>query len=163
VLLALLARPQVKAWCGTRAVLRPVLPADHAEAGLPVRYALIGLSLIIGTSFFIVFGWLSDRIGRLKIILAGCAIAAVTYFPLFAGLTHFVNPTSRRSRKRTRSRSLPTSRPATSIFVGPWSTFRSATAPRTSSTKSGLSFKVERAGAKSVDMTIGSTEGRSGR
>ena len=37
---------------------------------------LIGGSLIIGTPFFIVFGWLSDRIGRLKIILAGCAIAA---------------------------------------------------------------------------------------
>ena len=55
-------------------------------------YELIGLSLIIGTPFFIVFGWLSDRIGRLKIILAGCAIAAITYFPLFAGLTHYVNP-----------------------------------------------------------------------
>src|SRR4029077_6976560 len=55
-------------------------------------YALIGLSLAIGTPFFIVFGWLSDRIGRLKIILAGCLIAAVTYFPLFAGLTHYVNP-----------------------------------------------------------------------
>src|ERR1700687_1510242 len=42
-------------------------------------YALVGLSLLIGTPFFIVFGWLSDRIGRLKIILAGCAIAAAHY------------------------------------------------------------------------------------
>src|SRR6267378_2965374 len=55
-------------------------------------YTLIGLSLLIGTPFFIVFGALSDRIGRLKIILAGCLIAAVTYFPLFKGLTHYVNP-----------------------------------------------------------------------
>ncbi len=55
-------------------------------------YLMIGISLIIGTPFFIVFGWLSDRIGRLKIILAGCAIAAITYFPLFAGLTHYINP-----------------------------------------------------------------------
>src|ERR1700741_2962782 len=55
-------------------------------------YALIGLSLIIGTPFFLVFGWLSDRIGRLKIILAGCLIAAVTYFPLFGALTHYANP-----------------------------------------------------------------------
>ena len=55
-------------------------------------YALIGLSLIIGTPFFLVFGWLSDRIGRLKIILAGCAIAAVAYFPLFGALTHYANP-----------------------------------------------------------------------
>src|SRR5258705_11776 len=46
-------------------------------------YGLIGLSLVIGTPFFILFGWLSDRIRRLQIILAGCLIAAVTYFPLF--------------------------------------------------------------------------------
>src|SRR5499426_1005457 len=55
-------------------------------------YMLIAVSLIIGTPFFIFFGWLSDRIGRLKIILAGCAIAALTYFPLFGALTHYVNP-----------------------------------------------------------------------
>ena len=55
-------------------------------------YTLIGLSLLIGTPFFIVFGALSDKIGRLKIILAGCLIAAVTYFPLFKALTHYVNP-----------------------------------------------------------------------
>src|SRR6202047_3724983 len=55
-------------------------------------YTLIALSLVIGTPFFIVFGWLSDRIGRLKIILAGCAIAAATYMFLFGQLTHFVNP-----------------------------------------------------------------------
>src|SRR5690349_3850063 len=55
------------------------LKLDYVSA-----YALIGLSLLIGTPFFIFFGWLSDRIGRLKIILAGCAIAALTYFPLFA-------------------------------------------------------------------------------
>ena len=64
------------------------LKLDYVSA-----YSLIGLSLLIGTPFFIVFGWLSDKIGRLKIIMAGCLIAAVTYFPLFAGLTHYVNPT----------------------------------------------------------------------
>src|SRR5712691_11542844 len=53
---------------------------------------LIALSLVIGTPFFVVFGALSDRIGRKKIILAGCLLAAVTYFPIFKGLTHFVNP-----------------------------------------------------------------------
>src|SRR5262249_158559 len=58
------------------------LKLDYVSA-----YTLIAISLIIGTPFFVFFGWLSDRIGRLKIILAGCAIAAVTYFPLFQGLT----------------------------------------------------------------------------
>jgi MFS family permease len=55
-------------------------------------YTLIGAALLIGTPFFVFFGWLSDRIGRLKIILAGCLIAAVTYIPLFHALTHYVNP-----------------------------------------------------------------------
>jgi MFS family permease len=55
-------------------------------------YKLVGLSLLLGTPFFLVFGALSDRIGRLKIILAGCLLAALTYFPLFKALTHYVNP-----------------------------------------------------------------------
>jgi MFS family permease len=53
---------------------------------------LIALSLAIGTPFFIVFGWLSDKIGRKPIILGGCLIAAITYFPLFQALTRAVNP-----------------------------------------------------------------------
>src|SRR6266404_3444134 len=52
-----------------------------------VLLALLGSSLLIGTQFFVFFGWLSDRIGRLKIIVAGCLIAAVTYIPLFHALT----------------------------------------------------------------------------
>ena len=55
-------------------------------------YLLIAISLIIGTPFFIFFGWLSDKIGRKKIIMAGCVIAAVTYFPIFKALTHYANP-----------------------------------------------------------------------
>src|SRR5437764_5302565 len=53
---------------------------------------MIALSLLLGTPFFILFGWLSDKIGRKPIILAGFLLAAVTYFPLFQGLTHFANP-----------------------------------------------------------------------
>ena len=53
---------------------------------------LIVVALTLGTPFFIVFGWLSDRIGRKPIILAGFLLAALTYFPIFKGITHFANP-----------------------------------------------------------------------
>ncbi|MFO0203773.1 MAG: MFS transporter, partial [Alphaproteobacteria bacterium] len=53
---------------------------------------LIAISLLIGTPFFILFGWLSDKIGRKPIIMAGCALAALTYFPLFNLLTEAANP-----------------------------------------------------------------------
>jgi MFS family permease len=53
---------------------------------------LIAWSLILGTGGFIFFGWLSDKIGRKPIILGGCLIAAITYFPLFGMLTSITNP-----------------------------------------------------------------------
>src|SRR5262249_12552552 len=53
---------------------------------------MIATSLLLGTGFFIIFGWLSDKIGRTPIILAGFLLAALTYFPLFKGITHFANP-----------------------------------------------------------------------
>ncbi len=67
--------------------LTVTLKMDGATA-----YTLIAIALLIGTPFFIVFGTLSDKIGRLKIILFGCLIASLTYFPLFKALTHYVNP-----------------------------------------------------------------------
>src|SRR5437773_576203 len=67
--------------------LTQTLKVDAASANI-----LIALSLAIGTPFFILFGWLSDKIGRKPIIMAGCLIAALTYFPLFKGLTHYANP-----------------------------------------------------------------------
>jgi len=54
---------------------------------------MIALALLIGTPFFIVFGALSDRIGRKPIIMAGCLLAAITYFPTFKAITHYANPT----------------------------------------------------------------------
>ncbi len=67
--------------------LTQTLKVDGASANI-----LIAIALLIGTPFFVFFGSLSDRIGRKPIILAGCLIAALTYFPLFKALTHFANP-----------------------------------------------------------------------
>ena len=53
---------------------------------------LLAIALALGTPFFVFFGWLSDRIGRKWIIMGGCAIAALTYFPLFGALTDAANP-----------------------------------------------------------------------
>ncbi len=53
---------------------------------------IVAASLIIGTPFFIVFGVLSDKIGRKKIIMAGCILAVLTYFPIFKGLVRYGNP-----------------------------------------------------------------------
>jgi MFS family permease len=58
----------------------------------PTANVLIAIALALATPFFIVFGALSDRIGRKTIILAGCLIAALTYIPIFKGLTHYGNP-----------------------------------------------------------------------
>jgi MFS family permease len=101
-------------------------------------YGLIGLSLLIGTPFFIVFGWLSDRIGRLKIILAGCAIAAVTYFPLFAGLTHYVNPDLEKFQQSTQL--TVTVDQKTCQAIAPWNIPTPCDSARDFLTKSGNSF-----------------------
>jgi MFS family permease len=67
--------------------LERILQVESGAANL-----IIAAALLIGTPFFVVFGTLSDRIGRKKIVMAGCVLAALTYFPVFKGLTHFANP-----------------------------------------------------------------------
>jgi len=54
--------------------------------------SMVAISLLIGTPFFVFFGWLSDKIGRKPIIMLGCVLAVVTYFPLFKTLTVAANP-----------------------------------------------------------------------
>ena len=118
-------------------------------------YTLIGLSLLIGTPFFIVFGWLSDRIGRLKIIMAGCLIAALTYFPLFQGLTHYVNPALEQYQQNVKIK-VAASDCSFHIFVGPWSKFSDCDRTKDFLTKQGLSFtSLPAIEGKSVVATIG--------
>jgi Sugar (and other) transporter len=60
---------------------------------------LIATSLVLGTPFFIFFGWLSDKIGRKPIIMAGCLIAAASYFTIFPALMHYANPSLEAAQK----------------------------------------------------------------
>jgi MFS family permease len=62
------------------------------KVDLQTANILVAVALLFATPFFVLFGRLSDRIGRKPIILAGCLIAALTYFPLFRALTHYANP-----------------------------------------------------------------------
>jgi MFS family permease len=122
-------------------------------------YTMIGISLLIATPLFVFFGWLSDKIGRLKIILAGCLIAALTYFPLFAGLTHYVNPALEEFAAKTPI--TVTADPAGCkfhIFVGPWSNFSECDRTKDFLTKQGLSFKtIDGAAGSPVITNIGGT------
>ena len=67
--------------------LERMLRVDGATTNI-----LTAIALVLATPGFIFFGWLSDKIGRKPIILAGCLLALLTYFPLFEGLTRYANP-----------------------------------------------------------------------
>ncbi|MEG3163215.1 MFS transporter [Sphingomonas sp. PB2P19] len=67
--------------------LEKTLRVDGATTNI-----LIAIALLIATPAFVFFGWLSDKIGRKPIILTGCALAALTYFPIFHGLSQAANP-----------------------------------------------------------------------
>ncbi len=103
-------------------------------------YTVVGISLALATPFFIVFGRLSDRIGRLKIILAGCLIAALTYFPLFKGLTHFVNP-ALEEYNAANPITVAASDCNFHVFIGPKTEFTDCDRAKDFLTKAGLSFE----------------------
>jgi MFS family permease len=120
-------------------------------------YTLIGAALLIGTPFFVLFGWLSDRIGRLKIILAGCLLAALTYHPLFHGLTHYVNPGLEQFQKATPI-SVAANDCSFHIFVLPGTKFTDCDRVKDFLTKSGLSFQsLPEVPGKTVVTNIGDT------
>ncbi len=75
--------------------LERILKVDGGTANV-----LIAIALLIGTPFFVFFGWLSDKIGRKPIIMAGCGLAALLYFPLFGALTEAANPALAQAQER---------------------------------------------------------------
>ena len=73
--------------------LQQILKVETQAANI-----LVATALLLGTPFFVVFGWLSDKIGRKPIIMAGCLLAVLTYFPLFKALTAAANPALARAQ-----------------------------------------------------------------
>src|SRR5271170_2105595 len=67
--------------------LERILKVDGATTNI-----LVALALVLATPGFVLFGWLSDKVGRKPIIMLGCLLAVVTYFPLFGALTRYANP-----------------------------------------------------------------------
>jgi MFS family permease len=121
-------------------------------------YILIGISLLLGTPFFIVFGALSDKIGRKWIIMAGCLIAAITYFPLFKGLTHYVNPALEQYASSTPI-TVAASDCRMHIFPTPKTVFSPCDKAKDLLTKNGLSFKdLPAVPGETVVTKIGSVE-----
>jgi MFS family permease len=78
--------------------LQNVLKVDAVSVNI-----MIAIALAFGTIFFVVFGWLSDKIGRKPIIMAGLLLAIVTYFPLFKALTQAANPALYSAQQNTRA------------------------------------------------------------
>ncbi len=122
-----------------------------------IAYILIAISLVVGTPFFILFGWLSDRIGRKKIIMAGCLLGALLYLPLFRGLTHFVNPDLEAASAKT-----PITVTAGGchfhVFVGPWSKFTECDKAKDFLTKQGVSFQSVEVAEPGVATKFGDVE-----
>ncbi len=127
--------------------LTQTLKVDAQTANL-----LIAAALVIATPFFVIFGRLSDRIGRKPVIMAGCLIAALTYFPLFQGLTHYANPALEAAQEK--SPVVVVADPANCSVqfdpVGKAKFLSSCDIAKSALVKAGISYKNEEAPAGTV-------------
>jgi len=125
------------------------------KVGYLPAYLLVLVALLIGMPLFVLVGGLSDRIGRLKIILTGCLIAALTFFPLFGALTHYANPDLEAFSKRD---PVTIYADATTcqlhVFVTAFTQFSGCDRARDLVTKLGLPFKTEDAPHLGANVTL---------
>ncbi|MDB4879852.1 MAG: ral substrate transporter, partial [Gemmatimonadetes bacterium] len=134
--------------------LTQTLKVDAQTANL-----LIAGSLLLGTPFFLVFGSLSDRVGRKPIIMAGLALAAITYFPLFRAITHFANPALEQAS--TRAPVVVVADPATCrVQFNPVGTSRFTTpcdVAKSSLVKRGIPYANREGSGTAAVIQVGST------
>jgi hypothetical protein len=136
--------------------LTQVLKVDAQPANL-----LVAAALLIATPFFVVFGRLSDRVGRKKIVLIGCLLAALTYFPIFRGITHFANPAIESASQSAPVRVVAD--PAACSFqfdpVGKKKFVQSCDIAKAALAKAGVPYRTEVAtGGSLARVRIGTTE-----
>jgi MFS family permease len=108
-------------------------------------YLLIATSLVVGTPFFLVFGRLSDRIGRKWIMMLGCLLGVLTYFPIYRAMTHYANPALERFNETTKI-SLTATDCQVHIFAFPWTHYSDCDRIRNMLTSRSVSYANIEAG-----------------
>ncbi len=104
-------------------------------------YLIVAAALALGTGLFVFFGWLSDKIGRKKIMLAGCLLGAITYFPIYRAMTHFANPALERFAASTKI-SLAASNCQMHLFPNPSTVYSECDKVQDFLSKRSLSFET---------------------
>jgi MFS family permease len=104
-------------------------------------YLIVAAALALGTGLFVFFGWLSDKIGRKKIMLAGCLLGAITYFPIYRAMTHFANPALERFAASTKI-SLAASNCQMHLFPNPKTVYSECDKVQDFLSKRSLSFET---------------------
>jgi MFS family permease len=107
-------------------------------------YDIMTVALVLGTGLFVFFGWLSDRIGRKKIMLAGCLLGALTYFPIYKAMAHFGNPKLEAFAERTKI-SLTATDCQVHLFPNPKTKYSECDKVQDFLAKRSLSFETEAA------------------
>ena len=121
-------------------------------------YGLIAFSLVLGTPFFLVFGRLSDRVGRKWIMMLGCLLGVLTYFPLYKAMTHFANPALEKFNATNRI-TLTATDCQLHIFAFPWTHYSECDKVRNLLTQRSLNYAhVEAAPGAAPVLKVNDTE-----
>ena len=121
-------------------------------------YGLIAFSLVLGTPFFLVFGRLSDRVGRKWIMMLGCLLGVLTYFPLYKAMTHFANPALEKFNATNRI-TLTATDCQLHIFAFPWTHYSECDNVRNLLTQRSLNYAhVEAAPGAPPVLKVNDTE-----
>jgi MFS family permease len=127
------------------------------QVDLDTTYSILIPVLAVSILTYLFFGWLSDKIGRLKVILSGSLLAALTIIPLFHMLAVAVNPELVRFHQETQVIvTVDESTCGLHVFIGPWTRYSTCDQVGDILTKSGVNFtKVNSPGAENVLVSVG--------